>query len=84
MQDSGVEIKNSLQKHFLFYNLLDEIITKLTTEIKSINNFKLDPELTLLVCNLLENSFTTGNKHKIDKKQLVIQILIQIFNLLRK
>ena len=81
MQDSGVEIKNSLQKHTLFFNLLDEIVTKLTTEIKSIDKTKLDPELTLLVCNLLENSFTTGNKHKIDKKQLVIQILTQIFNL---
>ena len=81
MQDSGVDIKNSLQKHTLFYNLLDEIVKKLTTEIKSIDKTKLDPELTLLVCNLLENSFTSGNKYKIDKKQLVIQILTQIFNL---
>ena len=77
MQDSGVDIKNSLQKHTLFYNLLDEIVKKLTTEIKSIDKTKLDPELTLL----LENSFTSGNKYKIDKKQLVIQILTQIFNL---
>ena len=81
MQDSGVDIKNSLQKHTLFYNLLDEIVKKLTTEIKSIDKTKLDPELTLLVCNLLENSFTSGNKYKIDKKQLVIQILTQNFNL---
>ena len=81
MQDSGVDIKNSLQKHTLFYNLLDEIVKKLTTEIKSIDKTKLDPELTLLVCNLLKNSFTSGNKYKIDKKQLVIQILTQIFNL---
>ena len=79
MQDSGIDIKNSLQKHTLFYNLLDEIVKKLTTEIKSIDKIKLDPELTLLVCNLLENSFTTGNKHKIDKKLLVIQILNEIF-----
>ena len=70
-----------MQKHTLFYNLLDEIVKKLTTEIKSIDKTKLDPELTLLVCNLLENSFTSGNKYKIDKKQLVIQILTQIFNL---
>ena len=81
MQDSGITIKNSLEKHTLYYNLLDDIIKKLSTEIKSIDKLRLDPELSLLICNLVENSIKTGNKNKIDKKQLVIQILAQLFNL---
>ena len=81
MQDSGITIKNSLQKHTLYYNLLDDIVKKLSTEIKSIDKLRLDPELSLLICNLVENSIKTGNKNKIDKKQLVIQILAQLFNL---
>jgi hypothetical protein len=81
MQDSGISIKNSLQKHTLYYNLLDDIVKKLSTEIKSIDKLRLDPELTLLICNLIENSITTGNKNKIDKKELVIKILTQLFNL---
>ena len=81
MQDSGITIKNSLEKHTLYYNLLDDIVKKLSTEIKSIDKLRLDPELTLLICNLIENSITTGNKNKIDKKELVIKILTQLFNL---
>ena len=81
MQDSGITIKNSLEKHTLYYNLLDDIIKKLSTEIKSIDKLRLDPELSLLICNLVENSIKAGNKNKIDKKQLAIQILTQIFNL---
>jgi hypothetical protein len=81
MQDSGITIKNSLQKHTLYYNLLDDIVKKLSTEIKSIDKLRLDPELTLLICNLIENSITTGNKNDIDKKELVIKILTQLFNL---
>ena len=81
MQDSGITIKNSLEKHTLYYNLLDGIIKKLSTEIKSIDKLRLDPELSLLICNLVENSIKAGNKNKIDKKQLAIQILTQIFNL---
>ena len=81
MQDSGISIKNSLQKHTLFHNLLDDIIKKLSNEIKCIEKIRLDPELNLLTCNLIENSIANGNKFDIEKKQLAIQILTQIFNL---
>jgi len=81
MNDSGVPIKHSLIKHTMFYNLMDDIINKIKNEIKSIEKLKLDPELTLLVCNLIENTIPTGNKYKIDKKDLSLQILTNIFAL---
>ena len=81
MQDSGVVIKHSLQRHTLFYNLMDGIITKLKNQIKQIDKLKLDPELTLLVCNLIENSIPTGNKYNIDKQNLALEVLSQIFGL---
>ena len=81
MQASGVILKNSLKKHTLFYNLIDDIVQKIQSEIKAIDKLRLDPELTLLICNLIENSIATGNKFDINKKQLAIQIMTQIFNL---
>ena len=40
------------------------------------------PELTSLVCNIVENSIkNNGKNHKIDKKQLVIEILSAPFSL---
>ena len=68
MIDSGVTIKNTLQKHTKFYNLIDDITKKITTEIKCLEKLKLDPELTLLVCDLIENSISKGNKYDVDKK----------------
>ena len=81
MQDSGVVIKNSLQKHTLFYDLMEGIITRLKNQIKQIEKLKLDPELTLLVCNLIENSIPNKNKYNIDKKDLALQVFSQIFGL---
>ena len=68
MQASGVILKNSLKKHTLFYNLIDDIVQKIQSEIKAIDKLRLDVELTLLICNLIENSIATGNKFDIDKK----------------
>ena len=81
MQDSGIDFKNTLKKHTLFYNLLHDIVKKLQEEIKTLEKLRLDPELTLLTCNLIENSIPKANKFDIDKKQLAIQILSPIFNL---
>ena len=42
----------------------------------------MNPELSLLVCNIIENSISNNGKtHKIDKKQLAVEILSVPFNL---
>ena len=44
-------LKNNLEKHFVFNNTVASLHEKLNT-IHDISKLRLDPELTLLVCNL--------------------------------
>jgi hypothetical protein len=54
------------------------------TRIKALPNYlehKLNPELILLACNLVENGVKDKNVSKINKKSLVIKILQTVFTL---
>jgi len=73
-----IGIKRTLESHLM------ENVTKLNilNEIKAIPNYqdlKTSIELTLYVCKVVENLITKD--HKIDKKQMVIDILKQAFPL---
>lgn len=64
--------KVDLEKHLL--QVLDE-------RIKSLPNYselRLNPEMILLCCNLIENG--SKKKHKIQKKELAIRVLSSVFN----
>ena len=56
-------------------NIIDHILIKLKDKINQIEKLKLDPEFILHVCNLIENS----NVHNINKKELAIKVLTQVF-----
>jgi len=71
-------LKNNLEKHFVFNNTVASLHEKLNT-IHDISKLRLDPELTLLVCNLVENTVGDNNKMKLDKKELVVLILAKVF-----
>ena len=71
-------LKNNLEKHFVFNNTVASLHEKLNT-IHDISKLKLDPELTLLVCNLVENTVGENDKMKLDKKELVVLILAKVF-----
>jgi hypothetical protein len=82
-EDYVVEIpfKRLLEKHNLFNVVKEGIILKLRS-IPEIQKLKMNPELTGLVCNIIENSIVSnGKKHKLDKMQLATEILTHIFNL---
>ncbi len=72
------------QKNIL--NNLDveqQILKVIEGRIKALPSFlelKLNPELILLSCNLIENACEDMTKKKIDKKALLIKILTGIFN----
>jgi hypothetical protein len=70
-------IQNSLKKHFLFYETLDKVSKRIKSDIPFICELKMNPELTLLVCNVVEELIP--NKSGIDKKLLVVTILNNIF-----
>lgn len=72
----GLQFKNTLDAHTKFHTLLNDI-TKILKQIHALEDLKKDPELLLLICNLVKNSINV-NKWKIDKKELVVAI--QLFN----
>ena len=50
-------------------------------EIPDLQELRLSPEVSNLVCNTVESIINCGNKYHIDKKQLVTDVLNKIFNL---
>jgi seryl-tRNA synthetase len=62
-------------------NIIDAILAKLKDHTEQIDKLKLDNDLVLSVCNIIENSVPVGNKHKINKKRLALKVLAQIFGL---
>ena len=72
------DLKNSLSKHFVFHDLVNVLVTKIK-EIPKFEELKLNIELTLLCCNIVENS--VKKKIKVDKEKLVVDSLTEIFNL---
>ena len=71
--------KHSLKKHVVWNSVKQTTIDKLN-EIPRVVDCKHDPELILLVCNIVENQIVKGNPHQLDKKQLVCEILNTIFD----
>jgi len=72
-----ITFKNSLKKS----NALGTAKCKLTEEIVKIGNYqelKSDQELTLHCCRIIE--FLIDKHAKIDKKQLVLDVLNQIYS----
>ena len=72
------DLKNSLSTHFVFHDLVKVIVTKIK-EIPKFEELKLNIELTLLCCTIVENS--VKKKTKVDKEKLVVDSLTEIFNL---
>jgi hypothetical protein len=73
----GLSLKNTLQGHFTFHNTVKEI-GDIIRSIHAVEDLKHDPELLLLICNLIENTIIK-NKWKIDKKELAISIHDDVF-----
>ena len=79
MEVGDLILKNSLSKHFVFHNLVQVLIKKIKEEIPKFEDLKLNIELTLLCCNIVEN--TVKKKTKVDKEKLVVDALTDVFTL---
>ena len=73
-----VTFKHNLNTHVIQQDITT-MINKLITDIPNIQNLKLDIEITLYIANVVEN--TVLKKHKINKKELVVGILSNLFSL---
>lgn len=59
---------------------IKKIIMEKIQEIPDFITLKFDPELTLFVCNLIENGVKEKKIKKIDKKQFVTDVLNSLFH----
>lgn len=73
-----IKLKNIVKYHYNFETVLKEITDEFL-KIPKIQDLKLNPELTKAIMSIVEQVIKRSNK--IDKKNLVIQILIKIFEL---
>ena len=70
-----VDYKNELNTHVVKNNLIDKIVEKINM-IPKHHELRLNPELILLVCNIVEN--TINKSDKVSKKDVVIDVFKQI------
>jgi hypothetical protein len=78
-----VKVKNSI-KIFTKGNIIVDQIIKHVQTIPNYQNLKNDMELLEYICQMIEEMVKKGNRkkqNKIDKQQLVINILQQLFQL---
>ncbi len=73
-------LKNSAKSVVLKTDLKQAILEDVQT-LPDLRDLKLHPELTKMVCNLIENKINNNKKKKIDKKQLAIDIITIASNL---
>jgi len=75
-----VPFKNTLAAHIKQNKIIEDVCLKLS-EIPDLNKMKLDPELTIYVCNILENLIEKSEKKEINKLNLATLILTKACNL---
>ena len=76
-----LSLQHSIQKHVQYKGIVQGILDKLKSEIPDIDELKLNPEVTKLVCNLVEAIVEKGNPYALDKQEIVLEILTKQFNL---
>ena len=76
-----IKFKNNLSKHNVVYSLIEQISEKIK-QIPQYEKIRIEIELLKCVCNIIENYIKKNSKekNKIDKKQLVIDSLNNVFN----
>lgn len=68
------------KRHLAKLNLEKEMLSALEEKIKGLPNYqtlRLNPEMVLLCCNIIENS--VSKKDKVQKKDLAIKVLNSFF-----
>jgi hypothetical protein len=74
-----VSLKNNILNDVRKPEVKNKIINRLVELNLNDIKYKFDNEFLLLVCNLIEHLVVKGDK--LDKKELVLEIVSQLFNL---
>jgi len=74
-----IDLKNSLKTHSDKYTLITDIVDFVRKKIPvNIVDLKLHPQLTKLVCDIIEDRLK-NNKKKINKLDVLISVMREIF-----
>ncbi len=73
-----IKLNNILKHHYNFEMVKADVLAEFK-KIPKIEELKFNPELTTCLMNIIEQ--VIKKSHKIDKKNLVIQILTELFTL---
>ena len=74
-----IPLKSNLNSNYQFIECKNKIIARLSELHLNDNKFKIDSELLVLVCNLIEH--LVSKKDKISKKELALDIFKALYNL---
>jgi hypothetical protein len=78
-----VEFKHTLASHIEQNKIIDEI-TQIVSQIPNFINLKMDPEVTVYVCNVIEQKIKGEHKKNVSKLNLATLILTKVWNLEEK
>jgi hypothetical protein len=74
-----IHLKYGLKDHSDKYTLIEDIVKFILAKFPSnISDLKLNPQLTKLICDIIEDRLPNNNK-KIDKLDLLLKVLQRIF-----
>ena len=75
-----VEFKHTLASHIEQNKIIDEI-TQIISQIPNFINLRMDPEVTVYVCNVIEQKIKGEHKKNVSKLDLATLILTKVWNL---
>ena len=75
-----VEFKHTLASHIEQNKIIDEI-TQIVSQIPNFINLRMDPEVTVYVCNVIEEKIRGKHKKNVSKLNLATLILTKVWNL---
>ena len=75
-----VEFKHTLASHIEQNKIIDEI-TQIISQIPNFINLRMDPEVTVYVCNVIEQKIKGEHKKNVSKLNLATLILTKVWNL---
>ena len=75
-----VEFKHTLASHIEQNKIIDEI-TQIVSQIPNFSILKMDPEVTVYVCNVIEEKIKGEHKKNVSKLDLATLILTKVWNL---
>ena len=75
-----VEFKHTLASHIEQNKIIDEI-TQIVSQIPNFIHLKMDPEVTVYVCNVIEQKIKGEHKKNVSKLNLATLILTKVWNL---